>query len=86
MSKPKQPESSSESPSSTPDFERALAELESIVARMETGELTLEQSLIDYKRGAELLQLCQQSLAEVEQQVRILNEAKQLSPYQNNDE
>ena len=55
-----------------PSFERALAELEAIVARMETGELSLEQSLAAYKRGAALLQYCQTVLKDAEQQVKIL--------------
>ena len=38
------------------------------------------------KRGAELLQYCQKSLADVEQQVRILNETSSLQPYIQNDE
>ena len=53
-------------------FETALAELESIVASMEAGQLPLEQSLAAYKRGAELLKYCQSALAEVQQQVKIL--------------
>jgi exodeoxyribonuclease VII small subunit len=55
-----------------PAFESALAELETIVARMEDGQLTLEQSLAAYKRGAELLKLCQVQLADAQQQVKIL--------------
>jgi exodeoxyribonuclease VII small subunit len=53
-------------------FETALAELEGIVARMESGELSLEQSLTAYKRGAELLQFCQAALKDAQQQVKIL--------------
>jgi exodeoxyribonuclease VII small subunit len=67
-------------------FEAALAELESIVAKMESGQLPLEQSLSDYKRGTELLQFCQKSLAAVEQQVRILNASNQLQAYTSDDE
>ncbi|MGH8744330.1 MAG: exodeoxyribonuclease VII small subunit [Burkholderiales bacterium] len=52
-------------------FETALAELESIVAGMETGQLPLEQSLTAYKRGAELLKYCQNALAKAQQQVKI---------------
>jgi len=40
-------------------FEAALAELEKIVASMESGKLTLEQSLAAHKRGLELAQYCQ---------------------------
>jgi exodeoxyribonuclease VII small subunit len=53
-------------------FERALAELESIVARMEGGQLSLEQSLADYRRGAELLKFCQVQLTDAQQQVKVL--------------
>jgi exodeoxyribonuclease VII small subunit len=67
---------------SAPNFEAAVAELEAIVAQMETGQLPLEQSLAGYKRGAELLQLCQQSLTNAEQQVRILNDANQLAVFE----
>lgn len=58
-----------------------MAELESIVGRMESGQLPLEQSLSAYKRGTELLQFCQKALADVEQQVRLLTEANQLQPF-----
>jgi exodeoxyribonuclease VII small subunit len=61
--------SKSQSPQS---FEAALAEIESIVAAMEAGQLPLEQSLSAYKRGAELLQYCQARLQEAQQQVKIL--------------
>lgn len=59
---------------STPEltFERALEELEKIVARMETGELSLEQSLATHKRGLELARYCQQRLEAAQQQVKVL--------------
>ena len=55
-----------------PTFEGALTELESIVTRMEGGQLSLEQSLTAYKRGAELLKFCQAQLADAQQQVKVL--------------
>ena len=57
---------------SAPTFESALAELETIVTRMEDGQLSLEQSLSAYKRGAELLKLCQAQLADAQQQGKVL--------------
>ena len=51
-------------------FEAALAELEGLVGRMETGELPLQESLAVYKRGAELLAYCQTALKDAEQQVQ----------------
>lgn len=68
-------------PSKPPAFEAALAELEKIVAGMESGELSLEESLAAYKRGMELLKACQQQLQDAEQQVRILTESGQLEPF-----
>jgi len=62
--------------SSRPDqpmsFEAALSELEKIVASMETGELSLEQSLAAHRRGRELGRYCQDLLAQAQQQVKIL--------------
>lgn len=53
-------------------FEQALAALEQIVARMESGELPLEESLQAYEQGVKLAQVCQQRLDQVEQQVQVL--------------
>ena len=61
-----------EAVSPPPTFEAALAELEAIVARMESGELPLEEALACYKRGAQLLQFCQSALKDAQQQVQIL--------------
>lgn len=53
-------------------FEAASVELENIVAKMEAGQMPLEDSLAAYKRGIELLQYCQNTLQNAQQQVRIL--------------
>jgi len=60
-------------------FERALAELERIVAQMEDGGLTLEQSLAAHKRGLELAKHCRERLEAAQQQVRVL-EGEVLKP------
>ena len=60
-------------------FEKALAELEKIVARMESGELSLEQALATHKRGLELTRFCQQQLEAAQQQVKVL-EGEVLKP------
>ena len=60
-------------------FEKALAELESIVARMEDGGLSLEQSLAAHKRGLELAKQCRERLDAAQQQVRVL-EGEVLKP------
>ena len=55
-----------------PTFESALAELESIVERMEGGEMPLKDALAAYKRGAALLQFCQAALKDAQQEVVVL--------------
>lgn len=73
------------SKSQTPQsFEAALAEIETIVAAMEAGQLPLEQSLSVYKRGAELLQFCQTRLQEAQQQVKVF-EAGTLKKFEGDD-
>jgi exodeoxyribonuclease VII small subunit len=62
-----------------PSFEKALAELESLVAKMEDGGLTLEQSLAAHKRGLELARQCRERLESAQQQVRVL-EGEVLKP------
>ncbi len=52
-------------------FEAALSELETIVTAMEGGQLPLAESLVAYKRGAELLRYCQSTLKDAEQQVQV---------------
>ncbi len=59
---------------SFPNFESALDELEQLVERMERGDLTLEESLVDFERGIELTRGCQQALNSAEQKVRTLIE------------
>lgn len=60
-------------------FEKALAELERIVGRMESGELSLEQALALHKRGLELAKFCQGRLEAAQQQVQVL-EGEVLKP------
>lgn len=69
-----------------PSFETALSELESLVQQMESDQMPLEQSLTAYKRGTDLLRFCQKTLADVEQQVRILDDKNQLQVYTDGDD
>lgn len=60
---------------SDPDFsqfEASLEELEKIVARMESGEQSLEESLKDFERGVTLTKACQSMLKNAEQKVEKL--------------
>ncbi len=70
-------------PPKTPSFEAALAELEKVVADMEAGRLSLEESLAAYQRGVELLQQCRARLEDAQQRVRILENGalKDLAPH-----
>ena len=54
------------------DFEKALAELEAIVERLEQGELSLEESMAQFERGIALTRACQAALGKAEQTVEIL--------------
>jgi exodeoxyribonuclease VII small subunit len=67
-------------------FEAAVAELELIVSQMESADLPLAQSISAYQRGAELLQICQKSLTDAEQQVRILTDANKLAAFSPDNE
>lgn len=55
-------------------FETAMADLEQLLAEMESGKLSLEDSLAAYKRGAELMSFCRTRLEEAQRQVRVLEE------------
>ncbi|MFM8608965.1 MAG: exodeoxyribonuclease VII small subunit [Burkholderiaceae bacterium] len=67
--------SPSPSPQALPaTYEAALEELEQLVARIESGQLALDQLLGGYQRGAELLKFCQSKLEAVEQQIKVLDE------------
>ena len=56
------------------NFEKALEELESLVASMEAGDLSLENALQQFERGIQLTRQCQLALREAEQKVEILTE------------
>ena len=55
-------------------FEAALEELEQLVERMETGELSLEESLKAFERGVVLTRDCQKALKDAELRVQALTE------------
>ena len=58
-------------------FEKALAELESIVQRLEKGDVALEESIKIYERGEALKKRCEALLADAEMRVeKITRDAK----------
>ena len=66
---------------SPPDFEAALAELESLVTQMESGELSLDESLKAFERGVSLARQCQLELKHAEQRVQVLTAEGELEEF-----
>ncbi len=62
------------------DFEAAIAELETIVKKLEEGDLPLETSLKLYERGVQLSRFCHLRLEEAERRIEVLNERGELKP------
>jgi exodeoxyribonuclease VII small subunit len=55
-------------------FESASSELDALIARMESGQMPLDELLQGYERGAQLLAVCRAKLAAVEQQIRRIDD------------
>ncbi len=55
-------------------FEAGMQELETLVAKLESGEMPLEQLLSGYQRGAALLEFCRGKLQAVEDQIKVLDD------------
>lgn len=56
------------------DFERAMADLEAVVARLEQGDVPLEEAMQAFERGVALTRACQTALSQAEQKVDMLVE------------
>jgi exodeoxyribonuclease VII small subunit len=67
-------------------LETNLKELESIVSKMEQGDMTLEDSIKSYEKGMLLLKLCQDSLKEIEQKVLVLSSENTLEQFKSPNE
>lgn len=82
-----QPDNATDS-DALPDFEEALGELEKLVQRLESGDLSLDQSLEEFKKGVELTRRCQQVLDGAEQtveQLLRLDEESTTEPFEPED-
>lgn len=69
-----------------PQLESALSEINTIIEKMEHGELSLEQSLNHFERGVILIKQAQKILQDAEQKVQILmknQENENLADYEN---
>jgi exodeoxyribonuclease VII small subunit len=60
------------------DFESATAELDTIVRKLEAGDLPLEKSLELYERGLQLSRFCHAKIEEAERRIELLNERGEL--------
>lgn len=58
-------------------FEDALEELERVVEQLESGELSLEDSLAAFEEGVRLVKHCNQKLTEVEKKIELLVQDKE---------
>ena len=58
-------------------FETALEELEQVVEQLESGELSLEDSLSAFEKGVGLVRFCNQKLNEVEKKIEMLVKDKE---------
>jgi exodeoxyribonuclease VII small subunit len=56
------------------DFEQSLGSLQALVERLESGDLSLEESLAAFEQGVALTRDCQQALSQAEQKVQQLME------------
>lgn len=56
------------------NFESSLSMLESIVSKIEKGDLNLESSLNEYEKGMNLVRECQKRLTDAEQRIRLITE------------
>jgi exodeoxyribonuclease VII small subunit len=64
--------SKSASTAAPPAFEAALAQLESLVTRLEAGDLPLDEALRTFEQGVRLTRECQSALAAAQQKVQLL--------------
>lgn len=55
-------------------YEAALDELEQLLARLESGQMPLDQLLAGYQRGAQLLAFCRDRLSAIDEQIRVLDD------------
>jgi exodeoxyribonuclease VII small subunit len=72
--KPKSTENNAVDAEKMPDFESNLKQLEEIVAQLEDGDLSLEESLEAYEAGIALSKECQKALDSAQQRVEQLIE------------
>jgi exodeoxyribonuclease VII small subunit len=86
--KPKPPKSDS-TPDEILDFERSLSELETLVQKLEQGDVPLEEALKTFERGVTLTRQCQTALRTAQQKVEVLltrNGEERVEPFSDADD
>lgn len=73
MTAKKQPKPDLSDDPSGLSFEEAMSQLETLIERIESGEVGLEESIAEYERGVKLIQRCKGVLATSEQRVEELS-------------
>lgn len=71
---PRKPANEAAEPPAVADFEASLDALEQLVGKMETGGMSLEESLAAYERGVGLYRKCQAALEQAELRVKLLSD------------
>ena len=72
-----------------PDFEQSLTELEALVAKLEQGDVPLEEALKTFERGVALTRQCQTALRTAQQKVEVLlsrNGEETVEPFLDGDD
>jgi len=72
-----------------PDFEKSLGQLEALVARLEQGDVPLEDALKTFERGVALTRQCQTALRSAQQKVEVLlarNGEETIEPFDDEDD
>jgi exodeoxyribonuclease VII small subunit len=72
-----------------PDFEQSLTELEALVAKLEQGDVPLEEALKTFERGVALTRQCQSALRTAQQKVEVLlarNGEETIEPFQDDED
>jgi exodeoxyribonuclease VII small subunit len=73
----------------TPDFEQSLVELEALVAKLEQGDVPLEEALKSFERGVALTRQCQTALRSAQQKVEVLlarNGNEEIAPFSDGED
>ena len=66
----------------TPTFEQHMAQLEKLVARMEQGDVPLDEALKAFEDGMKLVTLCKDQLAQAEMKVeKVMNAQGETAPF-----